>query len=69
MSKRSHVTIRIDEIKKETEAAFLCEQDETEFWLPKSQIEEDCDEIWEGRQNVFLTIPKWLADEKGCEYE
>lgn len=50
-------SIPVDSIKIETEAAILFVIEGDEVWLPKSQIVEyDADEV---------TIPRWLAMEKG----
>ena len=49
-----------DEIKHETEKAWLLEMGDDEFWFPKSQckINEDDKEI---------SMPAWLAISKGLE--
>lgn len=64
-----YVNVRVDLVKRETEAAFLFVHDDEEYWVPKSQINNDTPEIWEGQTNIDVEIAKWLADEKGIPYE
>jgi len=47
-----------DSILRETEKAYLLEIDGEEVWLPKSHVTLD-------KQNKEITIPDWLATEKG----
>lgn len=55
-------------VKHSTPKALLvCDADEEEFWIPKSQI---CDESYltdesEAGDQGALTLPEWLAIEKG----
>ena len=58
------------EIKHKTDMAYFCLDGDNELWIPISQIEDEIlieseneklgtPDIWE------LTIPEWLAIEKG----
>lgn len=49
-------------LKHETAAAYLVDDGINEaLWLPKSQVE-----LWEdARQGTMVTLPEWLALEKG----
>ena len=49
------------EIVWETENAYKCSDGINQFWLPKSQIM--CKEEVKGGHKI--TIPHWLAEEKG----
>ena len=51
-------------LKHETPQAVLVEYDEDKpaVWLPKSQIEIERDE---GEKTHTVTLPQWLAEEKG----
>lgn len=49
------------ELKKETPKAWLVHDGDREVWIPKSECELEKD-----RNNMYdLTIPEWLAMEKG----
>lgn len=52
------VTIKVDTLVRETELAWLLAIDGDEVWIAKSQGELD-------EANSEVTIPEWLADEKG----
>lgn len=49
------------EILRESDRAILVSDGDVEEWLPKSQLE------YEGEvgQTVVVTMPEWLAQEKG----
>lgn len=51
-------------VLRETGAAILIEYENEEFWIPKSQIQEDSEACSKGDVGT-LSIPKWLAKEKG----
>lgn len=50
------------QIRKQTDKALMLEYENKIFWLPLSQIEN-----WEDTPDGFtkVTIPLWLAKEKG----
>ena len=48
-------------LKHETPKAYLVTDGEQDVWLPKSLVEYD------GEQT--FTIPTWLCDKKGLDYE
>lgn len=52
-----------------TDAAVKFEADGVEeaFWLPKSQIREPDPEDFAEGEEEDVTIPEWLAKEKGLE--
>ena len=55
------------EIRGATDKALLVEYEGEEFWIPKSQIDDDS-EIYSSRQlgkTGTLVLPYWLAEEKG----
>lgn len=49
---------------RETPKAILVEVEGEEFWIPKSQIDDES-EVWQDDQEGELVIPLWLAEEKG----
>lgn len=49
---------------RETEAALLCEIDGAEYWIPKSQIDDDS-EVYSGGHRGELVVSQWIADQKG----
>lgn len=53
-------------IVRETEKAWLVTDGMEEYaiWIPKSQVEFDKEDPEEG-DTVLMTIPKWLAIDKG----
>ena len=48
----------------ESEKAILCEIDEEEMWIPKSQIHDDS-EVYKMGSEGILIISKWIAKKKG----
>lgn len=67
MSNSNYVHVDVDEIKRETDSAFLVVVDGEEIWLPKSQIS-DPDSYNEGDTNCTVSVTKWIAREKGLEF-
>ncbi len=54
------------EVKHETDKAYLFKfDDETEEWVPKSQLKNR--EEFEGSQEGLIVLPQWLIEEKGLE--
>lgn len=51
------VEISFDELKYETDAAFLVVIDDEKVWLPKSQVELH-------ETSGIVAMPEWLAIEK-----
>jgi len=49
------------ELRHETGRAFLIHDGTKEVWLPKSQVEVECS----GGDRVIVTMPEWLAKDKG----
>lgn len=58
------VHLNIEEIKKETDKAFLVTIDGEDYWLPKSQIS-DAEDYCDGDQDVTLSVTEFIAEEKG----
>lgn len=50
--------------KYETDAALLCEIDEKEYWIPKSQISNDSEVTAEDDVGT-LVVSEWIATQKG----
>lgn len=50
----------------ETEKALLCrsQEDETEFWIPRSQCREGC-ERWKRGDSGVLHVSQWWAEKEG----
>lgn len=61
------VELEIEEVKKETDMAFLVLIEGDKYWLPKSQIYEGKDELEEGAASVEVTVSKWWAEKEGLE--
>lgn len=49
-------------VEHETDGSYLVDDGTDLHWIPKSQISEEEED---GKGNVTLTIPEWLALEKG----
>ena len=49
-----------DELIKESELAWLLKMSDDEIWFPKSECELD-------EHDKLITVPEWLAVEKGLE--
>ncbi len=47
-------------IKHETDKAYLCETGEGDLWFAKSLVE-----IFEAAGGTVMTMPYWLAKERG----
>lgn len=59
------VHLDVDEIVRETDAAFLVRLDDgEEVWLPKSQISSP-ETLAEGDCDVTVSVTEWIAKEKG----
>lgn len=57
------IDIDVKLLHKTENAILITQDDENKVWLPKSQIEFEEDEGGTGR--VLVTLPEWLAREKG----
>lgn len=57
--------VRFQDVRclRETDKAILVEIDETEYWIPKSQIDQDS-EVFEDMDEGELVITEWIAIEK-----
>ena len=49
---------------KETDLALLCEIDGEEYWIPKSQIDDESEVYAEDHEGT-LVVTEWIAKEKG----
>jgi hypothetical protein len=58
------VHLDVDEILRETDAAFLVQIGEDEVWLPKSQID-GADGYEVGDCDLTISVTEWLARQKG----
>lgn len=67
MGSSNYVYITVDEIKHETEKAFLLVIDGEEYWIPFSQIA-NAEDYFAGDTDVELAISEWIATEKGIEW-
>jgi len=57
-----HVEIDVT-VRRETDAALQVYDGRNEVWIPKSQIEDQCEDRDGKITSIF--IPEWLALEKG----
>lgn len=64
MGSSGWVHVDVDEIKHETDKAFLVVIDGDEHWLPKSVIS-DADDYNSGDKDVTISITEYIAREKG----
>ncbi len=64
MSSSGYVHVGVEEILRETDAAFLCRIEGEDVWLPRSQIA-DPDDYEVGDSDLTMSITEWLAREKG----
>jgi len=65
MGRRSEpVTITDVTVDHETDMALKCIIEGKEYWIPKSQIDDDSEVSALGDEGT-LVIPEWLAIEKG----
>jgi hypothetical protein len=54
-------TFEYDSILQDTGKAFLLSTDAGEVWIPKSQVK------YHDEESSEMTIPLWLAEERGLE--
>lgn len=64
MGESRYIPIVVDEVLKETDKAFLCLIEGTQYWIPKSQME-DSENVSEGELDCEMAITEWIAQEKG----
>lgn len=55
--------IQVEEVKRETDLAFLFDIDGDEQWVPKSCINEP-DEIEEGFTEIEVEIAEWFCQQE-----
>lgn len=63
--RESWVTLRVEEIKRETDKAFcvkIAEMSE-DVWLPKSQLKEP-DRYGEGDNDCEIEVTEWICQQK-----
>lgn len=63
MGKSQEVVVVTCTLVRETDKAFLIEVNETEYWIPKSQVSNQ--EVDEDTDECLLTMSAWIAKEKG----
>lgn len=71
MSASNYVHLDVAEILAETDKAFLLkldDDDNTEFWCPKSQIESPAD-YEQGDKNATVSVTKWIAEKNDIEVD
>lgn len=61
---QSWVHLDVEEVKRETDKAFLVVIDGEQVWIPKSQIDSP-DDYEEGDTNCTISVTEWIANEKG----
>ena len=60
-----YVHLNVEKIEHETATAFLLRlEDDSEYWIPKSQIA-DPDDYEEGDENCTVSVTEWIAAQKG----
>lgn len=65
MSASGYVHLEVEQILKETDAAFyVLLEDGSRHWIPKSQIA-DPETYTEGDTSCTVSITEWIADQKG----
>lgn len=64
MSDSEYTHIDVDEIKAETQKAFLIRVGKLTYWVPFSQIA-DYEDYNAGDEDVTMSIKTWLCEEKG----
>lgn len=62
----NYVHVQVEEIKHETDKAFLVIIDGDERWIPKTQIADSSDyEV--GDKNITISITDFIAEKLGIE--
>lgn len=57
-------TIKDVTVRRETTLALLCVIEGEEYWIPKSQIDDDS-EVYEMGTEGKLVVSQWIADQRG----
>ena len=59
-------TVEFDDVEcvKETEKAILVDIEGDEYWIPKSQVDDDS-EVYEEDTEGTLVISEWFANKEG----
>jgi hypothetical protein len=63
-----YVYVTVDEVLRTSDKAALCRFGDDEEWLPFSQLESGV-ELDEGDTGVSVGVNRWLAEQKGLEFE
>lgn len=50
--------------KRETPDALLCVIEGKEYWIPKSQIDDDSEVVTHGDRGTLI-VSQWIAEQKG----
>ena len=64
MSHSGWFHLDVEEILAETDNAFLCETEDAEIWIPKSQIK-DAGDYEDGDENVTISVTEWFVKKEG----
>lgn len=62
------VQVFVEKLLRQTDRAAHCLIDGEKHWLPWSQIDSGSDISYDGDSGLVY-IPRWIAEEKGIEYE
>ncbi len=66
MSQSGLVHLENCTIKRATDKAFLVVYDESEYWIPRSQIANESD-LEEGDDDVTVSATEWIVEQKNIE--
>lgn len=62
------VHLDVEEVVRETDAAFLLRIDGSDHWIPKSQIS-DPEDYSAGDTGCTISVTEWIAKQKGLLVE
>lgn len=69
MGQSSWVHLEDCHIRRTTEKAICIMWDGAEYWLPRSQVADEGDNLAEGDRGVTVSITQWIAEQKEIEAE
>lgn len=64
MGASNWIHLEVEEVVRETPAAFLLLVAGEEYWIPKSQVS-DAGVYSEGDKDATISVTEWIAKEKG----
>lgn len=69
MSQSRWVHLEDCTVRGETDKALLIAYNGEEYWVPRSQIADEGENLNKGDKGVTISITEWIAQQKGIEVD